>query len=188
MLLSISVLSCMHCVIHVALERNSLPFPLKLQGYSQFPLHRVLSPKPRGISRSMVAFFFGSNSSLCWIYIPFWRGLPLFPADVLSRTNTTLSPQVVCCHRHLAQYLCSSQTVAFPQLWLPAASWSPNFSSRFYILFGKTFLFLFQAFLAASGERFLVSLFLFWGQGFKARAVLPSRGRGARGSLSLHSD
>lgn len=24
---------------------------------------------------------FWSNSSLCWIYIPVWRGLPLFPAD-----------------------------------------------------------------------------------------------------------
>lgn len=133
-----------------------------------------------------LAFFL--VSSLCWIYIPVWRGLPLFPADVFCRTSAALSPQVVCCHRHLAQSLRSSQTVAFPQLWLPAANWSSNFSSRFYILFGKTFLFLFQAFLAASGERFLVSLFLFWGRDFQARAALPSRGRGAWGSLSLRSD
>lgn len=153
-------------------------FPLEASRILSVPLAPCSVTQATWHFQVHVCLFFGSNSSLCWIYIPFWRGLPLFPADVLSRTNTIVSPQVACCHRHLAQSLCSSQTVAFPQLWLPAASWSPNFSSRFYVLFGKTFLFLFQAFLAASGERFLVSFVSVLRPGLqsKSRVAFPGQG------------
>lgn len=40
--MSISALS-------LQLERNELPFPLKIQGCSMFTLHHVLSPNSRGL-------------------------------------------------------------------------------------------------------------------------------------------
>jgi len=62
-------------VLSLQLERNELPFSLKIQGCSKFTLHHILSANSRGLH---VCPLF-SLLPLCWICIPIWRGCHLFP-------------------------------------------------------------------------------------------------------------